>query len=147
MPPRKYALEPECSVRIAPRSPPVHDSAHATVSFLRLSVAPSVFMRAARSAYAGALAGTRAGAGALRETPPLGHTAAGDGERRLPEVIDTREDRQRDRRAEQRVHEERERQRRHREEEQRARGTARLEDRLHLPRDARAHAVPVARGP
>src|SRR5258708_13946051 len=110
MPPRKYALDPECSVRIAPSSPPVHDSAPATVSFLRLSVAPRVFMRAARSAYAGALAGTRAGAGALRETPPLGDATAGDRERRLPEGVHAREHRQRDRRPEQRLHEERERQ-------------------------------------
>src|SRR6266436_2188149 len=117
MPPRKYALDPECSVRIAPSSPPVHDSAPATVSFFRLSVAPSVFMRAARSAYAGALAGTRAGAGALRETPPLGHATAGDRERCLPEVVHTREHGQRDRRAEQRIDEECERQRRHREEQ------------------------------
>src|SRR5216683_1320663 len=100
MPPRKYALEPECSVRIAPSSPPVHDSAHATVSFFRLSVAASVFTRTARSACAGAVA--------LREPPPLGHAAAGDRERRLPEVVHAREDRQRDRRAEQRIDEERE---------------------------------------
>src|SRR5438552_2462784 len=131
MPPRKYALDPECSVTIAPSSPPVHDSAQATVSLFRLSVAPSVFMRAARSAYAGALAGTRAGAGALRETPPLGHATAGDRERRLPEVIHAREHGQRDRRAEQRIDEERERQGWHREHQEQPRGAAGLEDRLH----------------
>src|SRR5258706_9526824 len=137
MPPRKYALDPECSVRIAPSSPPVHDSAPATVSFLRLSVAPRVFMRAARSAYAGALAGTRTGAGALRETPPLGHATAGDRERRLPEVVHAREHGQGDRGAKERTDKERERQGRHHEQREQPSGLGRLKGRTQLVGDDR----------
>src|SRR5690348_7574079 len=146
MPPRKYTLEPECSLRIAPSSPPVHDSATATVSFFFRSAAWSARMRSARSAYAGGLAGTRARAALARlQTPPLGDASAGDRERRRPEVADPGQDREGDRGGEERVREVRERERRHREDEEQSGRRAGLEDRLHLARDARPHAVAAGR--
>src|SRR5438477_545775 len=59
-PPLKYSLEPACAVRTAARSPPVHDSAAATVSLRRRSREWSAPMRVSSSGRVGGrLAGTK----------------------------------------------------------------------------------------
>src|SRR2546423_4304171 len=52
-PPLKYSLEPPCAVRTAASSPPVHDSAVATVSFRRRSREWIALMRCSSSGSVG----------------------------------------------------------------------------------------------